>query len=109
MLGRAATVRVMSSVTPRAALSALPDYAAGRPPQPVDGLEAFKLSSNENPWGPVPAAQEAIAYAAQRMHRDPDPTAAPLRERIAQQPRRGPNGEIGLVDVAGRNQRKHLL
>ena len=53
MLGRAATVRVMSSVTPRAALSALPDYAAGRPPQPVEGLEAFKLSSNENPHAPV--------------------------------------------------------
>ena len=81
MLGRAATVRVMPSVIPRAALSALPDYAAGRPPQPVEGLEAFKLSSNENPWGPVPAAQEAIAQAVQRMHRYPDPTAAPLRER----------------------------
>lgn len=74
----------MSSVAPRAALSALPDYAAGRPPQAVEGLEAFKLSSNENPWGPVPAAQEAIARAAQRMHRYPDPTAAPLRERLAE-------------------------
>lgn len=84
MLGRAATVRAMPSVIPRAALSALPDYAAGRPPQPVEGLEAFKLSSNENPWGPVPAAQEAIAQVAQRMHRYPDPTAATLRERIAQ-------------------------
>lgn len=72
----------MSSVTPRAALSTLPAYIAGQPPQAVEGLEAFKLSSNENPWGPVPAAQEAIVEAAQRMHRYPDPTAAPLRERI---------------------------
>ncbi|WP_144791017.1 histidinol-phosphate transaminase [Kocuria palustris] len=72
----------MSAVTPRAALSALPAYAAGKPPQPVEGLEAFKLSSNENPWGPVPAARDAIAEAAGRMHRYPDPTASALRERI---------------------------
>lgn len=74
----------MSSVTPRPVLAELPDYAAGKPPQPIEGLEAYKMSSNENPWGPVEAAQEAIAQAASRMHRYPDPTAAPLRERLGQ-------------------------
>lgn len=73
----------MSPATPRAALSSLPAYVAGKPPAAVEGLDAYKLSSNENPWGPVEAAREAIAEAAQRVHRYPDPVATPLRERLA--------------------------
>lgn len=74
----------MSPIRPRAALSALPSYAAGKPPVPVEGLVAYKISSNENPWGPVPAAQEAIAHAAAGVHRYPDPATVRLREQIAQ-------------------------
>lgn len=44
---------------------------------------AYKLSSNENPWGPVQAAQQAIADAAAAMHRYPDPASLRLREQIA--------------------------
>lgn len=75
----------MSPVVPRAALASLPAYVAGQPPTAVEGLEAYKLSSNENPWGPVDAARAAIAEAAQRVHRYPDPAATPLRGRIARQ------------------------
>lgn len=39
-----------------AALGRLPAYAAGKPASEVPGLVAYKLASNENPFGAVPAA-----------------------------------------------------
>ncbi|NHU85086.1 histidinol-phosphate transaminase [Kocuria sp. JC486] len=74
----------MSPIRPRTALGALPAYAAGKPPTPVEGLTPYKLSSNENPWGPVPAAQQAIAEAAAGVHRYPDPATVKLRAQIAE-------------------------
>ncbi len=70
-------------VTPREALRTLPSYAAGKPPVPAEGLTPYKLSSNENPLGPVPAAAEAVA-AVDTLHRYPNPTAESLRAAIAQ-------------------------
>lgn len=48
---------------------------AGRPP--------VKLSSNENPWGPSPAAIEAMARVLPQSHRYPDSAAIGLRQKIA--------------------------
>lgn len=73
----------MSPIRTRSALSALPAYAAGKPPTPVEGLTPYKLSSNENPWGPVPAAREAMVAVAGAVHRYPDPATLQLREEIA--------------------------
>lgn len=70
-------------VTPRETLKTLPAYAAGKPPTPADGLTPYKLSSNENPLGPVPAVAEAIA-AVDTLHRYPNPTAESLRAAIAE-------------------------
>lgn len=64
----------------RPEIAALPPYRQGRP-APANG---FKLSSNENPWGPVPAVERAIAAAAAEVNRYPDATALTLRERLAE-------------------------
>lgn len=67
----------------REAVEALPAYAAGKPPVPAEGLVPFKLSSNENPMGPVPAAL-AAAQQAQELHRYPHPNAEALRTELAE-------------------------
>ena len=64
----------------RAEIAALPPYRQGRP-APADG---FKLSSNENPFDPLPSVQAAIARAAAEVNRYPDATALSLRERLAE-------------------------
>ena len=43
-----------------------------------------KLGSAENPYGPSPAAQAAVADAIERMQIYPSWTAEPLRERLAE-------------------------
>jgi len=62
----------MSSPQPRANVSAIPAYVAGKPPPPVPGMTSFKLSSNENPHVPLPGVLEAAVEAAARMNRYPD-------------------------------------
>ncbi|SPF77657.1 histidinol-phosphate transaminase [Pseudoprimorskyibacter insulae] len=51
----------------------------------VDGVaNVVKLSSNENPFGPSPAAQDAIKRAAHEVHRYPSTDHLELRTAIAQ-------------------------
>jgi len=54
-------------------LHSLPAYKAGQKLQAKEGLEVFKLSSNENPYPPLPSVQSAISSAAADIHRYPDP------------------------------------
>lgn len=72
---------VPAEVTPRAVLAQLPAYAAGKPAAEIPGLIAYKLASNENPFGPVPAVREALA-SFDAYHRYPDATATALREAL---------------------------
>ncbi|WP_129657190.1 histidinol-phosphate transaminase [Rothia uropygialis] len=65
-------------ITPRHVFSALPKYAAGKPPRAVEGLQQYKLSSNENPFGPVPAVQSVIQKFS-TSNRYPDPLCTELR------------------------------
>ena len=74
--------REVKRVTPRAALAKLPAYAAGKPASEIPGLVAYKLASNENPFGAVPAVKEAIA-AFDDYNRYPDPAASNLRECLS--------------------------
>jgi len=60
------------------------------PGKPVEQLlrelgisEAVKLASNENPFGPPPAAQAAIVAAANQVHRYPDGNATELKQAVA--------------------------
>lgn len=62
----------------RPEIAALAAYRQGRMP-PEGG---FKLSSNENPFPPLPQVAERVA-AATALNRYPDGAAAALRERLA--------------------------
>lgn len=62
----------------RPEIAALPPYKQGR----QAGGDAFKLSSNENPFDPLPGVVEAIRSAT-AVNRYPDASAARLRERLA--------------------------
>lgn len=61
----------------RPEIAALPAYRQGRQASP----DAFKLSSNENPFEPLPGVLDAVR-AATAINRYPDATAARLRERL---------------------------
>jgi histidinol-phosphate aminotransferase len=63
-----------SAPTPqvRAALDAIPSYKPGRTPAQRAGVETYKLSSNENPYPPLPGVLEVANQAAARMNRYPD-------------------------------------
>src|SRR4029077_8208040 len=62
----------MPGPQPRACVSQIPAYVAGKPPQPRPGLTTYKLSSNENPYPPLPGVLEAAVRAAEQMNRYPD-------------------------------------
>ncbi|PDQ35400.1 MAG: aminotransferase [Candidatus Lumbricidophila eiseniae] len=67
------------SVIFRSEIAALPPYRQGRL-APTDG---FKLSSNENPFPPLPSVLQAVADSAAQLNRYPDATALTLREHLA--------------------------
>ncbi|APF41114.1 histidinol-phosphate transaminase [Neomicrococcus aestuarii] len=71
------------SLRPRPVVDRLPRYAAGKPASAVDGLDAFKLASNENPLPPLPEVLAAIAEQA-AINRYPDSLATPLREKLGE-------------------------
>src|SRR6185503_16201821 len=50
----------------------IPVDDAVKPPQPRPGLTTYKLSSNENPYPPLPGVLEAATRAAEEMNRYPD-------------------------------------
>ncbi len=64
----------------RAAVRALPRYVAGRPSM---GSPSLKLSSNENPFPPLPGVLEVVHAAAANLNRYPDMAATALIEALA--------------------------
>ena len=68
----------------RNSLQGIPTYKPGRPPAPRDGLPAYKLSSNENPYPPLPGILDAANAAARRLNRYPDMGAAALYAALAE-------------------------
>ena len=62
----------------RPEIAALPPYRQGKQASP----DAFKLSSNENPFEPLPAVVEAL-HGALHVNRYPDASAAELRGVLA--------------------------
>ncbi|WP_306233481.1 histidinol-phosphate transaminase [Agrococcus beijingensis] len=65
----------------RPEIAAVPPYQQGRP-APEGG---FKLSSNENPFPPLPAVVEAVRREALRVNRYPRPGAPDLRAALAEE------------------------
>lgn len=71
----------------RAELDGIPTYKPGRPPA-VDESgalagPAFKLSSNENPYPPLPGVLEAATAAAATFNRYPDLACSALTAELA--------------------------
>jgi histidinol-phosphate aminotransferase len=67
----------------RSALQTIPTYVPGRAPAPQDGVPAFKLSSNENPYPPLPGVLEAATATAATMNRYPDMRLSALYAAIS--------------------------
>ncbi len=68
----------------RAELDGIPTYKPGRPPAATEGAPAFKLSSNENPYPPLPGVLEAATAAAGTFNRYPDMACSELTARLAE-------------------------
>jgi histidinol-phosphate aminotransferase len=72
----------------RRSLADLVPYEPGKPVEEVQrelGLErVVKLASNEGPFGPFPAAREALARAVDELNRYPDGGAYRLRAALAE-------------------------
>ena len=73
----------MTSPQPRDCVSRIPAYVAGKPPLARPGLTTYKLSSNENPYPPLPGVVEAATRAAEQMNRYPDMGNTSLYEALA--------------------------
>jgi histidinol-phosphate aminotransferase len=63
----------------RPSLDGIPSYKPGKPA----GADAFKLSSNENPYEPLPGVLEAAIAAAGSFNRYPDMAVSELTEELA--------------------------
>jgi len=73
---------VTSAIRPQPGILGIALYEGGA--SHVEGREnVLKLSSNENPWGPSPAALEAYTRASKALHRYPSTDHAALRAAIA--------------------------
>ncbi|HEY8281038.1 MAG TPA: aminotransferase, partial [Leifsonia sp.] len=64
----------------RPEILAVPPYKQGRA-APADG---FKLSSNENPFPPLPSVLAAATAALGELNRYPNASGADLRARLAE-------------------------
>jgi histidinol-phosphate aminotransferase len=87
----------------RSALEGIPRYVPGRPPAAREGVRTFKLSSNENPYPPLPRVLETIADAGAQANRYPDMFATALVDAIAERfgvPREHIATGTGSVGVA---------
>ncbi|MGY2876749.1 histidinol-phosphate aminotransferase [Marmoricola sp. URHA0025 HA25] len=75
----------MSTPTPRprATVATIPAYVPGKPPAAREGLQTYKLSSNENPYPPLPGVLQAVAEAAAQMNRYPDMGSVLLYDALA--------------------------
>jgi histidinol-phosphate aminotransferase len=93
----------MTTPTPRATVAAIPAYVAGRPPTPRPGQQVYKLSSNENPYPPLPGVVEAATAAAEQMNRYPDMGNTALYEALSDKLGVGPEqlalatGSVALI------------
>lgn len=67
----------------REALAAVPAYKPGKPAVVREGVTAYKISSNENPYPPLPSVLRVVADAATTMNRYPDLAVTELTKAIA--------------------------
>ena len=68
----------------RKTLDGVPAYKPGKPAAPVEGLTAYKISSNENPYPPLPSVLQVVTEAAGSMNRYPDMAVTALTDALAE-------------------------
>ena len=68
----------------RSALDDIAAYKPGKPPERIDGRPTYKLSSNENPYPPLPGVLAVATEAAAAMNRYPDLGAIDLLEALSE-------------------------
>ena len=68
----------------RPEMAKLPTYKAGKKVEPVNGLTAYKLSSNEIAHSPLPSVLAAIVDAASEINRYPDPFTTKLIQALSE-------------------------
>jgi histidinol-phosphate aminotransferase len=73
----------MTSPQPRSNVAEIPPYVAGKPPTVRPGMTSYKLSSNENPYPPLPGVVEAVQAGVGAMNRYPDMGASALYEALS--------------------------
>ncbi|MGW0737415.1 histidinol-phosphate transaminase [Streptomyces sp. NPDC002851] len=75
----------MSEKSPklRAELDGIPTYKPGRPAA-AGGPVAYKLSSNENPYPPLPGVMEQVTVAAESFNRYPDMACTGLMSELSE-------------------------
>ncbi|MFC7305998.1 histidinol-phosphate transaminase [Streptomyces monticola] len=75
----------MSDKTPRlrAELDGVPTYKPGKPAA-AGGPVAYKLSSNENPYPPLPGVMEQVTAAAGAFNRYPDMACTALMNELSE-------------------------
>ena len=73
----------MTGPQPRPNVAAIPAYIAGKPPTVRPGMTSYKLSSNENPYPPLPGVVEAAHRAVDVMNRYPDMGNTALYDALA--------------------------
>ncbi|NEE22439.1 aminotransferase, partial [Streptomyces sp. SID7499] len=66
----------------RAELDGVPAYVPGKPAA-AGGPVAYKLSSNENPYPPLPGVLESALAAAGNFNRYPDMACTGLMNELA--------------------------
>jgi histidinol-phosphate aminotransferase len=64
-------------------MAKLPTYKAGKKVESVNGLTAYKLSSNEVAHSPLPSVVAAIVDAANEINRYPDPFTTKLNQALS--------------------------
>jgi histidinol-phosphate aminotransferase len=68
----------------RDALRGIPVYKPGKPAVAGAGAPAYKLSSNENPYPPLPGVLEAVQREAGQFNRYPDMGVSALSAELAE-------------------------
>ncbi|GGH33283.1 histidinol-phosphate transaminase [Microbacterium album] len=73
----------MSELRVRADLAEVPAYKQGRSADAGDDRVIYKISSNENPYAPLPSVVDAVADALAGINRYPESAASALTARLA--------------------------
>ncbi|MEV6184544.1 aminotransferase, partial [Streptomyces sp. NPDC052015] len=75
----------MSETSPklRAELEGIPTYKPGKPAAAA-GPVAYKLSSNENPYPPLPGVLESVASSVGSFNRYPDMACSGLMSELSE-------------------------